>query len=773
MPSVNALRRGVKSFSDLREVFDECAGLYDPFSLNSTASDFGDRTEVTPSDVDELCENCLGMSAENLAQPGGYKHSMLSTIFKDAKSCKLCDIIKGCFPNIRYMKPTRDRYQIVVSLGETSEDVEARPKSTHGRWPGSPAGHGQSRTQFKDGFSRLEVDFIDLRPWEAREDTIGGEPVQTWTFLAPDGTKLRKICGDSLICLTEEHDPATEFGVDYIRQIGSDTSSPRSFEIAAGWLASCLSAEDPLGLEDWKMPGSVHLLVEPYRGHEAGDSKVVASDSEAASLPAQDPLRLVEIQPGTRGMAPTMRLIHTDGHNYPYAALSYCWGKAQPGDSRPWQTKYATLQSHLQGINKRHLPQTLQDAISICERLQISYLWVDSLCIIQDSPSDWAAEAAKMSGIYLGSLLTISLSASVSAESGCFNNASQRFVESEYFQKRWFELDTRFRDGRSSRLYIQIIPNDIPPLMFEDEVRIGVLGQRAWALQEHIMPKRTLYVTSKQLLWECGHCRLSEDNLPQLQGDWLYPIFDYSFALDATAVIEMWYRRVVEDYTRRQLTYEQDKLIAISALARATYSNRHIPYVAGLWRDCIVPGLLWKRLGPGCKSKTYSCPSWSWASQNSAVSYGHATPGLFASRLRLSGSFPRLQEVSWATKPENAFGDVLFAYVDLETTITLGSVLRDGTFYKSGRQVEQTIIIPGPGQNGTLCASAIMDDADGGGRNVTVANMGHCLLLLEPPSLGSKEYRRVGLALPKRPSQRWDYVDAVSLRWTQRTIRLV
>lgn len=282
-------------------------------------------------------------------------------------------------------------------------------------------------------------------------------------------------------------------------------------------------------------------------------------------------------------------------------------------------------------------------------------------------------------------------------------------------------------------------------------------------------------VTSKQLLWECGHCRLSEDNFPQLQGDWLYPIFDYSFALDATAIIELWYKRVVVDYTRRQLTYEQDRLIAISALARATYSNRHIAYVAGLWRDCIVPGLLWRRNGPGCKSKTYSCPTWSWASQNSAVSYDCATPGLFkcASTSRLPGSFPRLQDVSWANKPENPFGDVLFAYVDLETTITLGSVLRDGTFYKSWRQVEQTIIVPGPGQNGTLCAGAIMDDADGGGRNVTVANMGHCLLLLEPPSLGSKEYRRVGLALPRKSSQRWDFVDAVSLGWTQRTIRLV
>ncbi|KAI7773997.1 hypothetical protein LA080_009478 [Diaporthe eres] len=293
MPSVNALRRGVKSFGDLREEFDQCDGLYDPFSLSPTASDFGDRTEVTPSDVDELCEICLGMTAENLAQPGGYKHSMLSDFSENAKSCKFCDMIQSLFLNIRVMRYTPDRYQIVVSLGKTGEGIEARPDSKYRRRPRSPTGHSKSRTQFKDDSSRLEIDFIDLRPWEAPEETVDGGPVPfSWTFLAPDGPKLRKIRGYSLFCLTEEHDPATEFGVQYIRQIGSDTSSPRSFEIAAGWLASCLAAENPPELEDWKLPGSLHHLfnMEPYRGHEAGGSKVVASDSEAASLRAQDPL---------------------------------------------------------------------------------------------------------------------------------------------------------------------------------------------------------------------------------------------------------------------------------------------------------------------------------------------------------------------------------------------------------------------------------------------------------------------------------------------------
>lgn len=248
-------------------------------------------------------------------------------------------------------------------------------------------------------------------------------------------------------------------------------------------------------------------------GHEAGGSSAIGPEIEATL--AQDPLRLIEIQQDTRGSGTTVRAIHTDGRLYPYAALSYCWGEAQPGDNRPWQTKFATLQSHLKGVKSQYLPQTLQDALVICERLHISYIWADSLCIIQDSQFEWAAEAAKMSGIYMGSLLTISMSASVSSESGCFNYVSQRLVESGQFQREWLTIGTKLREGRPSSLYITDYSSN--SYLFDDEVRRGVLGRRAWALQEHIMSQRTLCVTSKQLLWECRHCRLSEDDFPQRQ----------------------------------------------------------------------------------------------------------------------------------------------------------------------------------------------------------------------------------------------------------------
>lgn len=777
----------MKSFHDLREASEKRNGRQSspnpdssyPSSPVSTAPEVGHNARTTPSAaLQELCENCSVLNVEGLTQPSGHKHSMLSELLKSRRWCRLCYLV-AFYMSIEIKEDTTGRYQVVMSVSVTGDGVEG-PESNRG-WPRSLPGHGNSRTHmiYREP-SRILVEIVDLRPWEGdMGDKLLGGLQMSPAFQVPDGSKLVTVGGVSLHCLTEEHDPATEFGIGYVREVGSDTSSSRSFEVAAGWLADCLSAGTPPKLKYWEPPRDNYFggPTRPY--YKTGGSEAIAPDSESVSLLAQEPLRLVEFQPDARGKEPSISLIHTDGHHYQYAALSYCWGRPQPGDNRPWQTKQATLESHLKGINKHHLPKTLQDAISICDRLHISHLWVDSLCIIQDSPSDWAAEAAKMSGIYLGSLLTVSLSSSLSAESGCFNQASQGVLNSNEFQEDWIKIDTKVRDGRRSRLYVAFPTSH--STLFEDEVEHGVLSQRAWALQEHVMPRRTLYITLKQLLWECWHCRLSEDNYPQLQGNWLYPICHLEFPLDTKAIKDIWYRTVIEDYTRRQLTHERDKLVAISALARATFLHRHIDYVAGLWVDCIVPGLLWMRSGPGCKSKTYSCPTWSWASQNSAVIYRNLSPSDWYTP-DPSESYPSWYYVSWKTKPENNFGDVLFAYVDLETTITLGTVLRDNTLNDRSHPwtwaqncEQQTLVIPGPGQNGTLCAGAVMDDEDGGGQNVAVANMGHCLLLLAPPSLSSEAYRRVGFAFPDPNLQDGTktHMDDITRGWKKRAIRLI
>ncbi|PQE20746.1 heterokaryon incompatibility protein [Rutstroemia sp. NJR-2017a BBW] len=88
----------------------------------------------------------------------------------------------------------------------------------------------------------------------------------------------------------------------------------------------------------------------------------------------------------------------------PYACLSYCWGTDLDNNVK---TLKANLKQHLDGILISVLPKTIQDAVLVCQRLGIRYLWVDALCIIQDDEEDWENESIQMCDIYSGSHITI------------------------------------------------------------------------------------------------------------------------------------------------------------------------------------------------------------------------------------------------------------------------------------------------------------------------------------------------------------------------------
>jgi hypothetical protein len=104
------------------------------------------------------------------------------------------------------------------------------------------------------------------------------------------------------------------------------------------------------------------------------------------------PRRLIEV--GRRGKSP--RLIETSSHGgdcSKYLALSHCWGKEMPEIAT---TKLSTLNERKAGITFRRLPQTFRDALTVTRGLDIQFLWIDSLCIVQDSAEDWQRESAVM-----------------------------------------------------------------------------------------------------------------------------------------------------------------------------------------------------------------------------------------------------------------------------------------------------------------------------------------------------------------------------------------
>ena len=87
------------------------------------------------------------------------------------------------------------------------------------------------------------------------------------------------------------------------------------------------------------------------------------------------------------------RIVQTDANMYGlYVALSYVWGKDQSG----YCTTEGNLAAHMERIDVAILPQTIQDAIRVTTALGVRFLWVDRLCIVQDSSSDLHHELNRM-----------------------------------------------------------------------------------------------------------------------------------------------------------------------------------------------------------------------------------------------------------------------------------------------------------------------------------------------------------------------------------------
>jgi hypothetical protein len=118
------------------------------------------------------------------------------------------------------------------------------------------------------------------------------------------------------------------------------------------------------------------------------------------------PTRLIQLPTSSDiGSGRGPRLVEC-GENLPaeYMTLSYCWG---PREVHPLKTLGVNYEAFRQEIPWAKIPDGFQDVMRIAKRLDVEYVWIDALCIIQDDSNDWAREANKMSSIYAQSFLTV------------------------------------------------------------------------------------------------------------------------------------------------------------------------------------------------------------------------------------------------------------------------------------------------------------------------------------------------------------------------------
>jgi hypothetical protein len=211
------------------------------------------------------------------------------------------------------------------------------------------------------------------------------------------------------------------------------------------------------------------------------------------------------------------------------------------------------------------MPKTVRDSLLIASKLNIRNIWIDALCIVQDDPDDRAVKSAKMAGIYHGSILTIAACSSSSASQGCFNSKSRSHFRTT---RGVIKTTSVLEDGRKSSIYVHKPHIHARQDLFKAKVTRSPWALRGWTFQEAALASRILYHTDSQLLWECEHRRLTEDRFGT-DGDYpLHPIMRRDEPIRGPALLEMWYHGIMREYSRRKLTYEFDKLVALSALAQ-------------------------------------------------------------------------------------------------------------------------------------------------------------------------------------------------------------
>ncbi|KAG6365887.1 hypothetical protein INS49_000063 [Diaporthe citri] len=302
----------------------------------------------------------------------------------------------------------------------------------------------------------------------------------------------------------------------------------------------------------------------------------------------------------------------------PYVTLSHCWGKG---------VIFRLLQNNLQELSQaipiRQLPKVFQDAIHVAHELGINYIWIDSLCIIQDSKEDWTDEAKKMGDVYLNGEFNIAATGYKDGLSGLFGERKAfsfvhipMHLHCELFAEK---LDSK---GVFEGLYVSASHGE-----FSREVVYSPLNSRGWVAQERALSPAVIHYTPGKIYWECNESIASEAFLDgsrvweQTEGAGRDRIRSLSTQSEREDVYSFW-RTFLNRYAGMDMTVELDRLPAVAGIARILGELIKDNFVAGFWEGDLLRSLLMERhiLVRKAIKREQLAPSWSWASMNADTS---------------------------------------------------------------------------------------------------------------------------------------------------------
>lgn len=366
-----------------------------------------------------------------------------------------------------------------------------------------------------------------------------------------------------------------------------------------------------------------------------------------------------------------------------YACLSHCWGIS----NKPVKTTTRNIDKHMAEIPFEQISATFQHAITICRALDISYLWIDSLCIVQDSQDDWNNESVKMASIYENAYVTIAATKSLDGTGGCFATTAPKYMSKPV--PGYKDVYVRQELPEFPRLSSNYRLSDSPD---------WPLFNRAWIYQEMRLSRRVLHFCAQEIIWVCRTRQKSEsgDNDRDLTTATKSSLEGMSDICVPYSHLQqhptrLWYR-MIQEYTRLQLSVKEDKMVAVAGIAQRMERLRSGDrYLAGLWEKSLLLDLLWEKESWNSPSRPRIAryPSWSWASLDGQVSWS-------------PGSDLALESVVIEKIDYTSHGPVFIGH-SVHATITLKASLLDAgpffTHYRSYRATRRPVNGHRPYQN--------------------------------------------------------------------------
>lgn len=389
-------------------------------------------------DKTTLCELCRGLTVAKLHPPNFYRHAEnRAALQSSAENCRLCAIIDREIWRQGIGKEHGPQLQFEGAV-DTGWFVSEQEKA--------------ERDSCAVKLALVPDNWAGGPPYKAQKKAPGYAHIGVWLKSKWNVTDLHLV--------VEEGDPlgrrgcaADDFHILGRTIVSQDVPDDALFDVVRSWMDKC---------------DKEHKVCALTLGND----------------PPLLPNRVIDVTQD--GLDP--RLVVSEGQRGHYAALSHCWGGLNL-----LQTRAATLPQYQDCIPMEQLPKSFKDAITIARKLRIPFLWIDSLCIVQDSEQDWHHESALMSSIYRNSMLTISASGAADGSHGCFLPE----VHPEIVQ-----LPQTFSDTGGKAYVMGSRLNTYGP-PWTDRIASGPLFRRAWALQERSLSRKVLHCSTGQWAWEC------------------------------------------------------------------------------------------------------------------------------------------------------------------------------------------------------------------------------------------------------------------------------